>query len=132
MIIEIWKSFRALPGWVQIWVAFILAPLNMASVLFIAEPGGILVAILANVAMMMNMPIMLKERGFSKLMGLPHLIPWTVLVLYIAFWHPPAEGLYATYLSALLVVDLISLLFDYPDTVRWLRGEREVAGRGAA
>ncbi len=48
MIREIWSSFRALPALVQIWVAFILAPVNMATILFINQPGGLLVAALAN------------------------------------------------------------------------------------
>ena len=33
LIAEIWQSFRSLPGWVQIWVAFLLVPVNMASLL---------------------------------------------------------------------------------------------------
>lgn len=129
MIVEIWRSFRALPLWVQLWVAFILAPVNMATLLFINQPGGLLIAGLANLAMMLNMPVMLKERGFSKLMGLPHLIPWTILVYILAFDRPPAEGLYDSFLTVLLLTNTISLLLDYPDTVRWLMGDRAVAGR---
>lgn len=128
MLQQIWKSFRALPGWVQIWVAFILAPVNMATIFFINEPGGLLIAGLANVAMMMNMPVMMRERGFSKLMGLPHLIPWTILVYILLFNRPLAEGVYDTFLWVLLITNVISLMFDYPDTVRWLRGERKIAG----
>lgn len=131
MIKDIWNSFRALPAWVQIWVAFILAPVNMATLLFINQPGGLLVAGLANLAMMLNMPVMLRERGFSKLMGLPHLIPWTILVYILAFQRPAAEGLYDTFLTVLLITNTISLLFDYPDTLRWFQGDRAVAGRKA-
>lgn len=131
MIKDIWSSFRSLPAWVQIWVAFILAPVNMATLLFINQPGGLLVAGLANLAMMLNMPVMLRERGFSKLMGLPHLIPWTILVYILAFQRPAAEGLYDTFLTVLLITNTISLLFDYPDTLRWFLGDRAVAGRKA-
>jgi hypothetical protein len=131
MIKDIWSSFRSLPAWVQIWVAFILAPVNMATLLFINQPGGLLVAGLANLAMMLNMPVMLRERGFSKLMGLPHLIPWTILVYILAFQRPAAEGLYDTFLTVLLITNTISLLFDYPDTLRWFQGDRAVAGRKA-
>ncbi len=131
MIKDIWTSFRALPAWVQIWVALVLAPVNMATLLFINQPGGLLIAGLANLAMMLNMPVMLRERGFSKLMGLPHLIPWTILVYILAFDRPAAEGLYDGFLTLLLVTNSISLLFDYPDTLRWFKGERAVAGRKA-
>ena len=129
IVVEIWGSFRALPAWVQIWVAFFLMPINMASLLFIGEPMGLLIAFLANIGMMMNLPVMIYDRGFSKMMALPHLIPWTILVAILLFAPPEATGTYATYLWVLLVADVISLAFDYPDARKWLGGEREVAGR---
>jgi hypothetical protein len=129
MIIQIWKSFRALPAWVQIWVAFILVPVNMASLYFFNQPYGLWIAFWANIAMMLNLPVMLYDRGFSKLMAFPHLIPWTILVAWLLFARPEAAGVYDTYLWVLLVVDVISLAFDYPDAVKWWRGERTPAGR---
>ena len=129
VLVDCFKSFRALPGWVQFWVFFILMPINMASLAFLQEPGGILIAILANVAMMLNLPVMLYDRGFSKLMAFPHLIPWTALVVFIVFFRPETTGIYATFLWVLLGTNVISLLFDYPDAMSWLRGSREVAGR---
>ena len=129
MIRDIWLSFRAMPLWVQLWVGLILVPVNAASVLFIFQPGGLLVAILANIAMVLNLPVMLRERGFSRLMAVPHLLPWTILVIWLAFFRPPAEGAYQAYLTVLVIVDAVSLAFDYPDALRWLRGERDVAGR---
>jgi hypothetical protein len=129
MIIQIWKSFRAMPLWVQIWVAFILVPVNMASLYFFNQPYGLWIAFLANIAMMLNLPVMLYDRGFSKLMAFPHLIPWTILVAWLLFARPEAAGVYDTYLWVLLVVDVISLAFDYPDAGKWGRGERTPAGR---
>ncbi len=123
------QSFRALPTWVQIWVMFILMPLNMASLFFIAEPMGLWVAFLTNIAMMMNLPVMIYDRGFSKLMGVPHLIPWTALVVLILLGRPDVTGLYDWYLTALLIANIISLIFDVPDAISWFRGDRAVAGR---
>lgn len=126
---DIWHSFRSLPGWVQIWISFILVPVNMISLFFIQEPMGLWIAFLANVAMLPNLPVMLFERGFSRLMAWPHIIPWTVLVLLLLIAKPSDTGLYGAYLWVLLVVDLVSLMFDYPDAVKWLKGDRAVAGR---
>ena len=131
MIMEIWKSYRALPGWVQIWVAFILAPINMASLFFINEPMGLWVAFLANIAMMLNLPVMLYDRGFSKLMAIPHLIPWTILVVWIFIARPTGSTNYDLYLSVLLVINLISLAFDYPDALKWWKGDRLPSGKTA-
>lgn len=129
MIMEIYKSFRALPGWVQIWVMFLLMPINMASIFFINEPMGLWIAVLAIGAMMLNMPVMLCDRGFSKLMALPHIIPWTLLVAILVFRRPEASGTYDIYLWVLLVAELISLGFDYPDAISWINGKRDVSGR---
>ena len=129
IIMDIWRSFRAMPGWVQLWVALILVPVNMASLLFLGEPGGLLVAVLANIGYMPNLPVMLLDRGFSKRMALPHLVPWTLLVALLLFARPEATGGFAIYLWVLLIVDAVSLLIDYPDALKWLRGDRHVAGR---
>jgi hypothetical protein len=126
---DCWQSFRSLPAWVQIWVTFLLMPVNMASLYFINEPMGIWIAILANIGMMLNLPVIFYDRGFSKLMAVPHLIPWTMLVVLLVAFRPEVNGFYQTYLSVLLAANVISLLFDYRDAVSWLRGDRTVAGR---
>lgn len=128
-LVEIWNSFRALPLWVQLWVGLVLVPVNAASLLFVFEPFGLWIAFLANVAMLANLPVLVYSRGFSNLMAFPHLVPWTILVLWLIFAPPQASGLYEYYLWLLLAVDLVSLAFDYTDTAKWLRGEREVVGK---
>lgn len=126
---DIYRSFRALPGWVQLWVGLVLVPVNLASLLFIMQPMAVWIAFLAIVAMLLNLPVMLVERGFSRLMALPHLLPWTLLVALLIFARPEASGAFAAYLWLLLATDALSLGFDYPDAWAWLKGKREVAGR---
>ena len=75
LFIEIWNSFRALPLWVQLWMVVILMPINFASLFFLGEPQGGLIAFLAIFGMLPNMVIMIYDRGLSKLMAFPHLIP---------------------------------------------------------
>jgi len=127
MIVDIYNSFRAMPLWVQIWVAFVLFPVNMASLFFVGEPMGIWIAVLAIGGMLPNLPIILYDRGFSKLMAFPHLLPWTILVGWILFARPEGSENFAIYLWILLMVDLVSLGFDYPDALKWLRGDRKPA-----
>lgn len=127
IIVQIWGSFRAMPVWVQVWVVFILVPVNMASLLFIFEPMGMWIAFLANIAMMMNLPVMIIDRGFSKMMALPHLVPWTVLIAILIIARPEATGLYDSYLWVLMATNIISLLFDFPDAIKWLAGDRKPA-----
>ncbi|SHK74834.1 hypothetical protein SAMN05444414_10123 [Roseovarius marisflavi] len=129
MILDIWQSYRRLPIWVQLWVALILVPVNAASLVFLGAPMGAWVAVMAVGAMLLNGVIMLVERGFSKMMALPHVLIWTplvVLILWLLAKGDLAPG-YARYLMVLLAVDLFSLALDYADTVKWLKGERHIA-----
>ncbi|MEF2548756.1 hypothetical protein VQ045_16480 [Aurantimonas sp. E1-2-R+4] len=106
-----------------------LAPINMVSLFFLSEPMGVWIALLANIAMLLNLPVILYDRGFSKLMALPHLIPWTLLILLLIFARPQAVGVYDAYLWVLLATNVVSLVFDYPDAIKWLKGDRKAAGR---
>ena len=128
LITDIWHSFRSLPAWVQIWVGLILVPVNMLSVLFVAEPKGILIATLAVGGMMPNIVIMLAERGLSKMMALPHLVIWIPLVLILWLHLGNVTGGYLMYLWLLLIVDGVSLAFDIPDAWKWWKGDKAIAG----
>jgi len=127
IFVEIWDSFRAIPGWVQVWIMLMLAPINMASLFFLNEPMGMLIAFLANIGMLLNIPVMVYDRGVSKLMSIPHLVPWTALVVLIMFYRPEATGFYDIFLWVLLIINLISLVFDYVDSVKWIKGDRAIA-----
>ena len=129
VLLEVWRSYRSLPLWVQLWVVGILVPVNMASILFINQPYGLWVAVLAIGAMLPNIAILFMERGLSKMMALPHLLPWGALVLWLLVSPPSGSENYSTYLWLLLAVDIVSLAFDIPDALKWKRGDRTVAGK---
>lgn len=123
---DIGESFLALPMWVKVWALLILTPINLVSLFFLNEPLGKWVAFLAIVAMVPNLPLMLRDRGFSTVMGIPHVIPWTILVIFLLFFRPEGSAAYNVYLWILLITDGISLPFDYTDSVKWFRGKRSV------
>jgi len=128
MILEIWRSFRALPTWVQVWVALILVPVNVASLWFLGETNALMIAVLAIGAMALNGVIMMYERGFSRAMALPHVVIWVPLVVWLLSMLLGGEvgGGFAGYLWMLLVIDTISLGFDFRDARDWFRGSRGV------
>lgn len=128
LFFDIWSSFRSLPLWVQIWVALILVPINMAPLFFIDQPSGIMIAILAIIGIAPNIGVIIMERGFSKLMALPHLLPWSILIAILLINRPEGSQAYQIFLWALLIINTVSLLFDYPDAYKWWKGDRNIAG----
>ena len=130
LIHDIWGSFRRLPHWVQIWVALILVPVNLAWLAFLGYPGAGLVAALAVGALAVNSMVLLAERGLSKAMVLPHLALWTPLLAVIfglLARNPGFAPLVRHYLWLLFAVDAVSLAFDLADALKWKRGDRAVA-----
>lgn len=124
MIPALWVSFFELPVLVRVWMVLWLIPLNAASLIFINQPLGIWVAVLANTAMLLNIPVMIAEGRLSKTMALPHLPFWTPLVGLIIWMQPDVATPYGKYLAVLGVTNTVSLVFDYIDAYRWIRGHR--------
>ncbi|WP_152544583.1 hypothetical protein [Actibacterium mucosum] len=95
----------------------------------VGQPWGWTVTGLAIGGMLPNLVIMGAERGLSKLMALPHLIMWTPLVAYLAYLLSTgaANSGYGALLWAVLIINVISLAFDFPDFVKWRRGDRAIA-----
>jgi hypothetical protein len=133
-LLQCWQSFRSLPLWVQIWVAGILVPVNAAAFLMLDDTGAVWVAWAAIGVLATNVPIMLWERGMSKLMSAPHLVIWgplqIALVLRLTGTLGAEEpgGRECLYLFIVLVVNAISLVFDALDTWRWVQGDRTIPG----
>lgn len=134
-LLEIWRSYRALPAWVQVWVGLVLVPANAVPFALLETWTGRIAAVAALAVVATNMPIMWIERGMSRLMSVPHLVIWGPLQLVLLLrWAGqigpvplgPAER---ALVLLLLVVNGVSLAFDSLDSWRWFRGERDVPGR---
>ena len=117
---RIWKSHSELPAWVQIWMYFILGPVNLATLAFLNQPGGVLIAALSLSGMAFTVAIVFATGGFSKVAAAGHVLPWTPLVLMLTFARPDGSAVYQTFLTVLLVTNVISLAFDFNDLQTWL------------
>ena len=112
---RIQRSFFELPTWVQIWMNFILGPINLVPLFFLNQPSGVLIAALAVGGMILTVAIVFAVGRFSKLAGAGHVLLWTPLVLILMFAKPDGTAIYQAFLKVLLVIDLISLGFDFND-----------------
>jgi hypothetical protein len=125
VLLDIWRSFRSMPLWVQIWVGLILVPVNMATIVLITEPCCWLIPVLAIGGMVPNAVLMFVERGFSKAMALSHVVLWVPLLVLLAM-DIKAGSIFANYLIVLFIVDFTSICFDVKDSKDWLKGDRGV------
>ena len=66
------------------------------------------------------------EVGYVKLLGLPHIIFWTPLMVYLIAKIVRGEVPVwpQRIMTAIVIIIGISLLFDYVDVARYVFGER--------
>ena len=65
--------------------------------------------------------------GFVRLLGLPHVVLWTPLLVYLGYRVSRVDykAPFRQVMYVLIASITISLLFDYVDVARYLLGERE-------
>jgi hypothetical protein len=94
-------------------------------------PTGRAGALAMSVVILTNVPLLLWERGMSKRLSLPHLVAWIPLCLWLVLRlesRVPMSSGETALAWALLVVNIVSLVFDVSDSVKWFRGDRAIAG----
>jgi hypothetical protein len=136
-LLTIWRSYRSLPLWVQVWVGGILVPANAAAFALTDTPSGQWAAWAAVFVLATNVPIMWAAQGMSKLMSVPHLVAWIPLHVFLvlrltgAAGPMPVSKTELLLVLVLLVVNSISLGLDALDSLKWWRGDRHVPGHSA-
>lgn len=112
------------PAWLQIWVFWMMA-VNTASLVFVrhTEARWVLAAWAGNAA---TMSLLFELAGYTRLLGLSHVLWWTPLLVYLYRRDLRARRPepYGTWLRALFLTNLASLVIDYADVARYLLGDR--------
>lgn len=129
MFVDIWQSYRSVPLWVQIWVYFLVV-VNLLTVVFLGEFSAGTIAVLSYAGMIPNIFLALFQRGVSKAWSISHVFVWTLqipIIGYYLFVGSPTSSTYTTFLIVLLVTNIISLVFDYIDSIKWVMGDREIS-----
>lgn len=117
-----------LPDWVQLWLnvllfgAFIL-PLT----LFIWKQTRLaaLLTLLASVAAGFTIMQMFENLGMVRLLGLPHVILWTPIVIFLiaVSRRESTPNIPKWILRVIALIITISLVFDYYDVIRYFLGD---------
>ncbi|WP_415403280.1 hypothetical protein [Tateyamaria sp. SN3-11] len=117
------------PTWVQLWLnilffgAFVLP---LALLIWRETRLAAVLTVLASVAAAVSINWLYAQMGYVKLLGLPHLIFWGPVVVYL--WRLQGQGHVRLWprriIWVVVAIICVSLAFDAVDVIRWLLGER--------
>lgn len=82
---------------------------------------GVIVVFLVNFGMVLNLLIMMCDRGMGKVMLLLYLVFWMFLVILVGVGFVFDSGVvgYCSYFVVFLVINFVLLVFDYKDVWVW-------------
>lgn len=120
------------PQWVQYWLYVLLfgiLVLPLALLIWKQTRLTAIVTIAASFIAGFGVSWIYDQLGYVKLLGLPHIILWTPLALYL-YGQIKREDMPVwpkRIITAILAVFIVSLVFDYVDVARYVLGERQAA-----
>lgn len=119
------EGFQAMAvGW-QLWIYWMMA-INTASIVFIknhvAARAVFVVWMLNGGCMMLAAEVV----GYTRILGLVHVVFWTPLVVYLyrELKDSEASGAFLIWMRVLLLTIIASLILDYLDVIRYILGDR--------
>ena len=119
------KAVMKLPVWVQLWLMLLILANMVIPVFFLdrLEAQVILVVFFASATLMI---ILTGATGFSRLLGLGHIL-WIPLLyfLWARFDQIPANDFYGMWLRIVMALNVASLVIDTIDVARYISGERD-------
>lgn len=117
------------PLWLVIWLT-IMGGMHIAAIPFALKDWRPRIMIIIMGVNMVFMGALFHAYGYTRILGLSHVIFWTPLLAYL--WksrnsHP--DRLWTErFLKVAMVVIFISLLFDYTDVIRYVLGDHSIVG----
>lgn len=79
-----------------------------------------------------NMPLLLLQGGMTRALAFPHFLWFPLVAWLLGQLHGddplPAGNDVRMYASIVVIADGVSLAFDVVDSIKWLRGGREILG----
>ena len=116
------------PAWIGLWLNWMMVGAFILPALLLIWKETRLAAVLlliSGVLSAIGVGLLYESFGYVKLLGLPHVILWTPIALYLIhiLRYRDIRNWPKGCLYLILGTILISLAFDYTDTVRYVLGE---------
>ncbi len=118
------RGILRLPVGVRLWL-FVLMTANLLVPLIYLERSEARIVLLTFLASFVLMVVITGTNGFTRLLGLGHIL-WIPLVLFLVgrLGSVPAGDPYGLWMRSVIVLNLISLVVDTVDVVRFAGGAR--------
>lgn len=111
------------PLFLQIWI-FWLIVINTAGIFFLRHPEArwVLAAWVGSIALT---TLLFEVNGYNRLLSLSHVVCWTPLLVYLHRRRPKISGesLFDGWVRTLFLSNVLALVIDYVDVVRYLLGD---------
>lgn len=123
------QAMAAQPAWVVMWMNVLLVGgfiLPIALLIWRETRMAGVASVLGNVVNGFAVTALYNQMGYVKLLGLPHIVLWGPLVVYLVFVaRRPSTRVWPRCIAWVVAGVLsISLAFDIVDVARWVLGER--------
>lgn len=122
-ITETLQQAAALPLGALIWIRA-LALINLISLIFIKRKQARWVLAALLFIMSINIPMLLWSTGLVKILGLPHVIAWAPLIVYLAHQlrtgQVELKSKFGVWILGVITLNLISIVFDTRDVIQYL------------
>jgi hypothetical protein len=116
------------PAWVGLWLNVLLfGAFILPLALFIWKQTRLtaLITLIASILGGVGVQLLYNQMGYVKLLGLPHIIVWTPLAIYLwGMLKTDLPQIPKVIIWIILVTIAISLAFDYVDVARYILGHR--------
>ena len=124
MMFEFGKTLFVNGVGLAVWMSLLLLANMVVPLFFVTTVEGQLVLV-AFVASVLSMMAIFGSKGFVRLLGLGH-IYWVPLVPWLWTRLPgfPPDDPFAVWMTAVIILNGVSLIIDVRDVGRYLAGER--------
>lgn len=123
------EHMMAQPTWLVIWIA-VLVGLHIVAIPLAFKDWRPRVMVIVMILNGMFMSALFSKYGYTRILGLSHIIFWTPLLAYL--WKSrnahPKRVWTGRFVKLAMLIILISLLVDYADVIRYVLGDRAVVG----
>lgn len=124
------KGMLNMPLHWQLWLMLLVAG-NMIVPLFYLDRLEAQVTLGVLLASMMLMTILTARTGFSRLLGLGHILWFPMLYfLWTRLDQIPADDFFGIWIRTLIAINAASLVIDVVDVARYIAGDREETVKG--